>query len=146
MTIRLNRIAAFRRSTAGASAVEFALAAPILFLLMFGIIEFGRAWWTKNSLQYAVERAARYAVICDSNDPSTCPPSDSLVQTFASNQVNGQSVSSSQFQVTHPQLSSGQNVVCVGYSYSYAPWFVGEFAPLTGTMNFTGTSCRATAH
>jgi Flp pilus assembly protein TadG len=145
MTIALNRIGAFRRNTAGATAVEFALAAPILFLLMFSIIEFGRAWWAKNSLQYAVERAARYAVVCDSNPPSTCP-SDSSIKTFASNQVYNQSASTGEFTVTYPLLPSGEKLTCVAYTYPYAPWFVGEYGPLSGAMTFTGKSCRRTTH
>jgi hypothetical protein len=49
MLIALSRIRAFGRGNSGSSAVEFALAAPFLFLLVFAIIEFGRAWWAKNS-------------------------------------------------------------------------------------------------
>jgi Flp pilus assembly protein TadG len=143
MTITLNRIAAFRRSTAGATAVEFALAAPILFLLMFAIIEFGRAWWAKNSLQYAVERAARYAVVCDPKavPPAPCP-SVSQVTTFAASQAYGQSASSAEFKVVPETLVSGQTVTCVQYTYQFTPWFVGDYAPLAGAMTFKGTSCR----
>jgi len=63
MLIAFSRIRAFGSGNSGATAVEFALVAPLLFLLMFALMEFGRAWWTKNSLQYAVERATRYAVV-----------------------------------------------------------------------------------
>jgi Flp pilus assembly protein TadG len=141
MTITLNRIAAFRRSTAGATAVEFALAAPILFLLMFAIIEFGRAWWAKNSLQYAVEQAVRYAVVCNPNNPATCP-SDSAVKTFATSKVYDQSANTGVFTVSHPKLPSGQDQTCVAYNYQFTPWFVGDYAVLAGAMNFKGSSCR----
>ena len=141
MIITLNRITAFRRNTGGATAVEFALAAPILFLLMFAIIEFGRAWWAKNSLQFAVERAARYAVVCDPNNPATCP-SDSEVKTFAVNQAYAQSASSGNFTVAPLTLVSGKTVKCVSYIYQFTSWFVGDYGPLAGAMNFTGTSCR----
>jgi Flp pilus assembly protein TadG len=133
MAFRLDRIAAFGRNTAGATTVEFALAAPILFLLMFAIIEFGRAWWTKNALQYAVERAVRYAVICN----GACP-SDGAVQTYAVNQVYDQSVATNTFSVTHPA-----GATCVNYSFSYTPWFVGDMSVVEGSMTLTGTSCRA---
>ncbi len=58
------------RST-GQSMVEFALALPILLLLIFGIIEFGRmlqAW-------LALENGARFAVrfaVTGSYDPQYC--------------------------------------------------------------------------
>jgi len=144
MSIIVTRMRAFGRSNAGATAVEFALAAPILFLLMFAIIEFGRAWWYKNSLQYAVERAARYAVVCDINNPATCP-SESSVKTFASNRISNLSVSPSKFTVRPATLASGQTVACVDYTYTYSPWFVGDYGPLAGAKTFTGTSCRACA-
>ena len=46
----------------GASAVEFALALPILILTVLGTIEFGRAFWTRSTLQTATEDAGRYAM------------------------------------------------------------------------------------
>ena len=110
--------------------MEFAIAAPILFALMFAIVEFGRAWWTKNSLQYAVERAARYAVVCN----GACP-SDTAVKTYATNQVYDQTISSSSFSVTHPD-----GATCVNYSFNYSPWFVGQYEVMSGTMTMTGTS------
>lgn len=43
----------------GSIAAEFALVIPLLLLMSFGIIEFGRTMWVRNSLQSAVEDAAR---------------------------------------------------------------------------------------
>jgi Flp pilus assembly pilin Flp len=134
MSSALHRMRSFGRNAVGATAVEFALAAPILFLLMFAVIEFGRAWWAKNSLQYAVERATRYAVVCATG---ACP-SDDTVKTYAANQAYDQGVNSNAFSVTHPA-----GALCVSYSYQYTPWFVGDYGPLAGIMTFTGTSCRA---
>jgi Flp pilus assembly protein TadG len=135
MAIAFSRMRAFGRGSSGATAVEFALVAPLLFLLLFAIVEFGRAWWTKNSLQYAVERATRYAVVCATG---ACP-SDGAIQTYAANQVYAQSMDSSAFSVTHPA-----GALCVNYSFSYTPWFVGEpLDVLEGALTLTGTSCRA---
>ncbi len=47
----------------GASALEFALIAPVLFLLIFGIVDFGLGIWTYNNLSQAVREGARYAVV-----------------------------------------------------------------------------------
>jgi hypothetical protein len=49
-----------KRRDRGASLVEFALIAPILFLLLFGTIEFGRAVATFNSVNTAAREGARY--------------------------------------------------------------------------------------
>jgi hypothetical protein len=52
----------------GAALIEFALVMPILFLLVFGIIEFGRGYHTKSSLAHAAREAVRIAAL-DSGDP-----------------------------------------------------------------------------
>lgn len=134
MTRAFRQIRSFGRSNAGSSAVEFAIAAPILFVLMFAIIEFGRAWWTKNALQYAIERAARYAVICTTNCPT-----DGQVATYAANQVYDQSINASAFAVTHPNA----NTSCINYNYTYSPWFVGNYEVLSGATTMQGTTCRS---
>ncbi len=53
----MNRI----RNRRGSVAVEFGLIAPILFLLIFGLIDFGRAYYTVHDLAAAVREGARYA-------------------------------------------------------------------------------------
>lgn len=47
------------RSESGAVAVELALVLPLLVLLVFGIIEFGRGYDAKISLNAAVREGAR---------------------------------------------------------------------------------------
>jgi Flp pilus assembly protein TadG len=51
------------RDDAGAAAVEFALILPVVLLLLFGIIEFGRAWNVKQVLTDAAREGARVAVV-----------------------------------------------------------------------------------
>ena len=53
------RLRALIRDRRANTAVEFALAAPALFLFMFGIIEVGYALWMQNALDYSVAAAAR---------------------------------------------------------------------------------------
>ncbi len=50
------------RSCRGQSLVEFALVAPLFFLLVFGITDFGRLFFTQETLQFALREAGRYAV------------------------------------------------------------------------------------
>src|SRR5436190_7967537 len=49
------------RPRRGQTLVEFALTLPLLLLLMFGIIEFGRIFQAWVTLQNAARTAARYA-------------------------------------------------------------------------------------
>ena len=68
---RMNEFAPSRgivRDAGGAAALEMALISPALFLFLFGIIEFGRALWLQNALDYSVAEAAR----CASVNQTTC--------------------------------------------------------------------------
>jgi Flp pilus assembly protein TadG len=47
----------------GASAVEMALLAPLLFMLVFGIIEFGLAFLQVQSIKTAVREGGRAAAV-----------------------------------------------------------------------------------
>ena len=59
----MRRIRDFRGDERGALIVEFALIVPILFFLVFGIVDFGRAYFTMNNLAAAVREGARYASV-----------------------------------------------------------------------------------
>lgn len=50
------------RGRRGQSLVEFALVAPLFFLLVFAITDFGRLFFTQTTLQHALREAGRYAV------------------------------------------------------------------------------------
>ena len=47
----------------GATAVEFALVAPIFLIFVIGIIDLGRLFFIKNVMQSTVEESARYAMV-----------------------------------------------------------------------------------
>lgn len=51
------------RNEEGAAVVEFALVLPILFLIVFGIIDFGRAFYTVNNVISAVREGSRYGAV-----------------------------------------------------------------------------------
>jgi Flp pilus assembly protein TadG len=55
----------------GQALVEFALVAPIFFLLLFGVIEGGRFILYYETLSNATREGARYAIVHGSN--SYCP-------------------------------------------------------------------------
>lgn len=66
MNLNFNRTANCRpqnatRSRRGAVAVEFAVVAPILVALLFGLIELGRAFEMQNLLEVAAREGARFA-------------------------------------------------------------------------------------
>jgi Flp pilus assembly protein TadG len=49
------------RSRRGAVAVEFAVVAPVLVAIVFGMIQYGRAFEMQNQLQVAAREGARFA-------------------------------------------------------------------------------------
>lgn len=53
----------FRKNERGTSLAEFAVVATFFFMLIFGVIEFGRLLYTHNALTDAARRGARYAVL-----------------------------------------------------------------------------------
>lgn len=79
MRRRLAFLAAERR---GGAAIEFAFVAPVLLAIVFGIVEMGRMFYIRQSLEYATEEAARYYTL----NPSTA---SSNVDTALRNAMAG---------------------------------------------------------
>ena len=52
-----------RRNRQGAAAVEFAIVAPVFFLMVFGMIEFGRAIMVQQVLTNAAREGARVGIL-----------------------------------------------------------------------------------
>lgn len=52
----------------GAAAVEFAIVAPVFFLMVFGIIEFGRMIMVQQVITNAAREGARIAVLDSATD------------------------------------------------------------------------------
>ena len=65
----------------GNSLVEFALVAPVFFLMVFGILDFGRLFFWQETLQYALRQAGRYAVTGQHqiNGTNTVPRVQSII-------------------------------------------------------------------
>lgn len=67
MLIRLVRTLRSRpeqlRARRGQSMVEFALVGPLLFLMLFGMVDFGRAIFYSNEITNAAREGARIAVL-----------------------------------------------------------------------------------
>ena len=57
-----------KSSERGATLVEFSIAATVFLMVLFAVIEFGRALWVHNALADAARRGARYAVLHSAAD------------------------------------------------------------------------------
>jgi len=98
-----------RKPRSGAAAVEFAFMAPVVFLLIFGIFEYGRIILVQQLLENAVRTGARYAVVNTSD--STLTTDTQAIVTSAmcgmQSQLTGFTVSVYQANQTSPFGNSG---------------------------------------
>jgi Flp pilus assembly protein TadG len=104
----------FGRPRRGASVLEFVLVAPILFMLGFGIVDYGQFFYVKNTVQGAANTAARVAI------SATATQSD--VTTTISN------------------ILSAANLQNSGYTVTTSPTSITSAAagtPVTVTINIT---------
>jgi Flp pilus assembly protein TadG len=58
-----------RRRQRGIATVEFAIVGAVFFMVLFGVLEFGRALFVANSLVESTRRGARVAAVCPIGDP-----------------------------------------------------------------------------
>jgi Flp pilus assembly protein TadG len=109
-------------------AVEFALLAPVLILLLFGITEFGRAYNVQISLSNAAREGAR--VMAVSNDPAAARSAvrgalGTLVPVLADNNI----VFTASTPAGAKTCSAGaQMSVTVAYTLSTMTGIAGPFA------------------
>ena len=114
-----------RNSERGAVAVEFALLAPVLVLLLLGIMEFGRAYNAQVSLTNAAREGVRVMAI--SNDQTAA-------RTAAKNAAVALSPQLADANFTFSQAScstGGQMSVTIKYTLSTLTGIAGPF-PMQG--------------
>ena len=68
------------RNEGGASVAEFAVIVPFFLIFLLGVFEFARGLWVVNTLQFAVEQGARYAMLSELNGVSR-PTTDNCSTT-----------------------------------------------------------------
>lgn len=100
------------RDVRGASIVEFALVAPILIALLIGGMNIGIYLFAQNSVDNAVEAAARDAAIYPT-------PSDSdLKAIFADSLLKQEATIPVTLNVAHGSASNGTKYVSLSTSYN----------------------------
>lgn len=107
----LRTLARAIRCSRGSAAVEFAMIAPFLFLLIYGTIELSRFMYIRHSLQFAVDEAARFAMV----RPGV---TSSQVKNFATNRVESSYAYEAQFGISR-DVSGGVNFIRIDANYDY---------------------------
>ena len=125
---------ACRRNRRGAAAVEFAVVSPVLFLLVFGMIEYGRMVMVQQVITNAAREGARKGVL----DASTT----SDVTTVVSNYLTSAHITGATTTVSPnpPSTATSGNSVTVTISvpYSSVSWLPHNF--WLGGKTLTATS------
>lgn len=124
-----------RRSESGQAMIEFALCLPLLMLFIFGIIYFGRTFYTKQIITMSVQEGARMA--CRMPDLSNAVSRDyvrgftTAGQALNSNSPIYQAMAAGHL-LSGPQGASGD--LPPGTTVSILPWDDGSVTMPTGTV------------
>ncbi|HXJ95115.1 MAG TPA: TadE family protein [Terriglobia bacterium] len=104
------------KSARGSSLIEFALVLTVLFMVIFGIIDFSRAAYTYNFLSGAATAGARYAMVRGATCTTwttACPAAASDVTSYVQGIVpGGIPVTSASTCPANPSSTAGALSVC----------------------------------
>ena len=133
-----------RPRQAGTTTVEFAIVGLLMFIVVFAVIEFGRALFTMNTLTEATRRGARMAAVCPVGDPKPASAaifdsgngSSTLVPGLTTANILVQYLDVSGAPIASPNVNFGQiryvRVSVVGFSLALAIPTLGVTLPMSG--------------
>lgn len=99
----------------GTSAIEFAIIAPVLIVLLAGIVEASRLMWIRNSIQTATEEAARFAIV-------SIDATDDDIAAKAATYFDGVGSGDPDFTINH-DTADGVDYVTVNGAFAFEPLF-----------------------
>lgn len=119
-----------RNDRRGTSAVEFAFIAPLFFMLVIGMIEFGRAMMVQQILTNAARQGARLATL-DSTNGSSNPTPTSLVTSEVNYVLAAANISGATTTISPSLPATAGTDISVTVSVPYmsvtwvpSPWFL----------------------
>lgn len=118
-----------RRGERGTSVAEFAVVALVFFMIIIGIIEFGRLLYTHNALTDATRRGARFASL-NSATSGDAVKNEVVYGRNATYDVNGNP--------TSPPVINGLTTSMVSVEYVGVP--IGSSGTMTGYGTNLGTT------
>ena len=115
----------------GAAAIEFAFGLPIFLALVYMLFEFARIFWSQSTLEYAIEEAARFAIV----RPTA---TEDEVETVAIAKAIGLAAADLTFDVVFSDVNDSRGLVNITGTYAYAPMvpIVIPFIGTTSTIDF----------
>jgi len=144
------------RAERGAVAVEFAILLPVFLLLVFGIMDFGHAFYMKQMVSNASREGARYGARYTGSTANALNPSISsyVLNTSAANGNKGGLGLTNQLVGYNPQVptptgpgytnATPGNALYVTVTVTRPWWVVNKFVPGMGaTSPISSTTCMA---
>jgi Flp pilus assembly protein TadG len=110
--------------------VEFAIVSVIFLFLLFGVVEFGRAVWIKNSINAGAREGARYAAVRGST--SGRPATADSVSAYVATKIP---VSPLIVSATWPDGNDPGDAVQVRVRYVYRPLISIPFADTLSSVS-----------
>jgi Flp pilus assembly protein TadG len=127
-----------KRRAAGQAFVESALTLAGFFVIIFGVIDFGRAFWTWQALSAAAREGARWAIVHGADAGMTKTQTEIAVEDYVLGHYGAGIPKEAKVKISWP---NGTNVpgnpVRVALEYTFRP-----VTPLVGnkTMKLNGVA------
>lgn len=135
MRVHRKRQTAAARTRRGASVVEFAVLAPVMFLFIFGIIEFGRLMMVQEAMTNAAREACREASLATTiNAADVDTAARNVMLSVMSDAANTGKVRVTMTPASMASVSSGTPCnVYIEVNFSDVSWLPGSFLDIAGT-------------
>jgi len=129
------------RSTRGGTLAEFAVAIPLVMLMISGIWDFGYLFYSRLTIQHAVHEATRFAVTGRTlDDPDTGDPLTRVesIREVIEEQAANLTLDLDRLEIEPPDGGGPSQVVTVraGFSYHFLTPLISHFFP-GDTYDFT---------
>lgn len=152
-TTTLGRIRRFGKEERGSQFLELAIALPVMLVMIAGVAEFGRFFYTYTTLTNAVRGGARHASRWEKNASWTVPETQRMVvYGDFSNTSNGPilpGLTTSHVQViaNGPSVNNIDSVTVQINGYNYQPLFdLGKLTGISGLSLKIPMRAKATMH
>jgi Flp pilus assembly protein TadG len=136
----------FARSTSAATAVEFGMVFLPLVLVMLGIMEFGRALWTREALQQTAIAGARCMGVVQSGCGTAGVYNASMATSFIQAQAASWAIPLSSSNMTLNNSASCAGLAGTGFSQVSITYTFKTIVPvlipsLAAGIPFVATAC-----
>lgn len=107
------KFSTLKRNERGAAAIEFAIAVPILVLLIYGIFRIGLLYQANAGMQHALGEGARMATLCTPTGTTCTTPTNDQLKARMTSKLFGKGDGT--FTVQEPGTGAGYRDLRITY-------------------------------